>query len=275
LKISIVIFFAGYLSENRVMLSQGYLRLGKLRLPPLRQLGPLVLMLGVALIFFLIVRELGIALLIYGLFLCMTYLASGKLAYVLTSLGIFAILAFIGYTLLSYVRQRFAVVGFNVVDWQNWTAAQQQFATNAGLQVVQGLIALSSGGILGAGLGLGQPYVVPVIQSDMVATALGEELGLAGMMAIVGIYLLIVYRGFRIAIESRDPFSKLLAAGLTSVFAIQTLIILAGNMKFMPLTGIPLPFISAGGSSLFANFIIIGMLLRISHNNALEREGLA
>jgi cell division protein FtsW (lipid II flippase) len=109
----------------------------------------------------------------------------------------------------------------------------------------------------------------------MIFTALGEELGLAGLFAIIGIYLLILYRGYRIAIEARDPFSQLLAAGLTSIFAIQTLIIAAGNMKLIPLTGIPLPFLSYGGSSIVANFIIVGILLRISYNTALEREGLA
>jgi cell division protein FtsW (lipid II flippase) len=274
LKITIVIFFAGYLSENREILSQGYLSFGKLRLPPLRQLGPMVLMLLVALMFFLIVRELGIALLIYGLFLCLTYLGSGKMRYVLVYLGIFVVLGYIGYALLSYVRARFATVSIDVV---NWTPASEQAyqSPNGGFQVVQGLIALSSGGILGAGLGQGHPWLVPVVQSDMVWTALGEELGLAGMMAIIGIYLFIVYRGFRIAIEASDPFNQLLAAGLTSIFALQTLLIAAGNMKFMPLTGMPLPFISSGGSSLFTNFIIIGILLRISYNTALEREGLA
>jgi cell division protein FtsW (lipid II flippase) len=274
LKITIVIFFAGYLSENREVLSQGYFNLGKLRLPPLRQLGPMLLMLLVALMFFLIVRELGIALLIYGLFLCLTYLGSGKLTYVLAFLGIFVLLGYIGYALLSYVRLRFATVGIDVI---NWTPASEQAyqGVNGGFQVIQGLIALSSGGILGAGLGQGHPWLVPVAQSDMIWTALGEELGLAGMMAIIGIYLFIVYRGFRIAIEASDPFNQLLAAGLTSIFAIQTLLIAAGNMKFMPLTGMPLPFLSNGGSSLFTNFIIIGILLRISHTNALEREGLA
>ncbi|HEU5229700.1 MAG TPA: FtsW/RodA/SpoVE family cell cycle protein [Ktedonobacteraceae bacterium] len=273
LKICIVIFFAAYLSENRDILAGGSLRLGPLRLPPLRQLGPIALMLGLALLLFLFVRELGLALLIYGIFLSMIYLGTGKMGYVISSFLIFVVLGFIGYTLFSYVRARFAVVTFNVIDWQNWTQQQQDFATNAGLQIVQGLIALSSGGIIGAGLGLGHPTFVPVVQSDMVFTALGEELGLAGLFAIVGLYLLITYRGFRIAIEATDPFSQLLAAGLTSIFAIQALIIAAGNMKFLPLTGIPLPFLSYGGSSIFANFIIIGMLLRISYNTAVERDG--
>ena len=272
LKVAIVIFFAGYLSENRDIFSQGYMRMGRLRLPPFRQLGPLLFMLGIALIVFLIVRELGLAMLLYGLFLCMMYLGSGKISYVLISLGLFAILAVIGYSLFGYVKARFATVSFDVVNWQNWTAAQTAFAENQGAQVVQGLIALSSGGILGSGLGLGHPVLVPVVESDMIFTGLGEEFGLAGLFAILGIYLLIVYRGYRIAIEATNPFNQLLAAGLTSVFAIQTLIICGGNIKFLPLTGIPLPFLSYGGSSIFANFIIIGILLRISYDTAVERN---
>lgn len=274
LKICIVIFFAGYLSENRDILSQGYLRLGFLRLPPLRQLGPLVVMLGLGLVIFLVVRELGLALLVYGLFLCMTYLGSGKIGYVIFNLCVFVFLAFIGYSLLGYIRARFAIVGIDVVNWTPTSDAQYQKIVGAG-QIVQGLIALASGGIFGSGLGLGAtPLFVPVAHEDMILTSLGEELGLAGLFAILALYLFIVYRGFRIAIESSNPFNQLMAAGLTSVFAIQTLIICAGNLKLMPLTGIPLPFISHGGSSVLANYIIIGILLRISYINALEREGM-
>lgn len=275
LKICVVIFFAAVLAENSDIFSAGNLRIGPLRLPPVRQLVPILMMLGIALLFFLFVRELGLALLIYGIYLCMIYLGSGKFSYVAVGLVLFFLLGLVGYALFGYVRARFQAVTFNVLDWQNWTPDQTFFAENGGLQIVQGIIALSSGGILGAGLGLGHPAFVPVAQSDMVFTALGEEFGLAGLFGILGLYLFIIYRGYRIAIESSDPFSKLLASGLTSIFAIQTLIIVAGNMKFLPLTGIPLPFLSYGGSSIIANYIIIGILLRISYNNALEREGLA
>src|SRR5256714_2123701 len=274
LKIFLVIFFAAYLSENIDIVSGGNLRIGPLRLPPFRQLGPLALMLGLALLLFLGIRELGLALLIYGIFLVMIYLGSGKISYVIGSLLIFFVLGFIGYALFSYVRSRFAVVG---IDVASWTAKSEDLyqKTGGGFQIVQGLIALANGGIIGTGIGLGHPTFVPVVQSDMIFTALGEELGLAGLFAIIGIYLLIIYRGYRIAIQARDSFNQLLAAGLTSIFAIQTLIIAAGNMKFLPLTGIPLPFLSYGGSSILANYIIIGILLRISHNTAMEREGLA
>jgi cell division protein FtsW (lipid II flippase) len=274
LKIFIVIFFAAYLSENRDILAQGSLRLGPLRLPPLRQLGPIALMLGISLLLFLGIRELGLALLIYGIFLCMLYLGTGKLSWVVASLVIFAVLGLVGYKLFGYVQQRFAAVTINVVDWQNWSDATKTFAQGGAAQIVQGLIALSSGGILGAGFGLGHPGLVPVVQSDMVFTALGEEFGLAGLFALMGVYLLIIYRGFRIAIMARDTFQQLLAAGLTSIFAVQTVVIIAGNMKFLPLTGIPLPFVSYGGSSIIANYIIIGILLRISDTTAKEQAGL-
>jgi cell division protein FtsW (lipid II flippase) len=276
LKICIVIFFAAFLSENLSMVARGNLHIGRLRLPPLRQLIPLLLMLMLSLLIFLGVRELGLALLIYGIFLCMIYLGSGKITYVVGSLAIFIAFAFIGYTLLSYVRARFAVLGINVVHWNAQSEALYNKPGGA-FQVVQGLIALASGGIMGAGLGLGHPAgpnFVPVVQSDMIFTALGEEFGLAGLFAIIGIYLLLIYRGFRIALEATTAFNQLLAAGLTSIFAIQTLIIAAGNMNFLPLTGIPLPFLSYGGSSIFANYIIIGILLRISYNTARERHGM-
>jgi cell division protein FtsW (lipid II flippase) len=276
LKIFIVVFFAGYLSENRDILTEGNIRIGPLHLPPLRTLGPILLMLAISLLLFLVIRELGLALLIYGIFLSMMYLGIGKLSYVVGGLLLFAFLGYIGFKLFGYVQNRFAVLTIDVVSWQNWSASTQNFARNGALQVVQGLIALANGGVLGAGFGLGHTATfVPVAQSDMVFTALGEEFGLAGLFAIIGIYLLIIYRGFRIAIEASDEFNKLLAAGLTSIFAIQTFIIVAGNMKFLPLTGIPLPFLSYGGSSIIANFIIIGILLRISYNTAMEREGLA
>ncbi len=274
LKICIVIFFAAYLSENRDILAGGTTRIGPFRLPPLRHLGPILLMLGLALLIFLGVRELGLALLIYGLFMSMIYLSSGKFSYVLMGLLVFFVLGFIGYALFGYIRDRFAVLGLDMVNWQDWSAKTTDDIQGRFFQISQGIIALSSGGIFGQGLGLGHPTMVSVSESDMVFTALGEELGLAGLFAIIGLYMLLLYRGFRIAIESRDSFQQLLAAGLTSIFAIQTLIICCGNMKFMPLTGIPLPFLSYGGSSILGNYIIIGILLRISHNTGVESEEL-
>src|SRR5579859_2182160 len=277
LKIIIVIFFAAYLDETTRDVFGGGLR----RIP-LDKLGVLGLMLAISLVLFLGIRELGLALLIYGIFLTMLYLGSGRISYVVVGLLVFFVLGFIGYSLFSYVRARFIAVSVDPVNWQNWTTSITEIARGdsptgiSARQILEGLISLASGGILGSGIGLGHAGQFGiVVQSDMIFTALGEELGLAGLFAIIGIYLLIIYRGFRIAIEARDTFNQLLAAGLTSIFAIETLIIAAGNMKLIPLTGIPLPFLSYGGSSVIANFIIIGILLRISHNTALEREGLA
>ena len=276
LKIIIVLFFAAYLNENRDVIAEGSFRLGPISLPPMRQLGPLLLMLGIALVLFLGIRELGLALLIYGTFLAMLYLGSGKLSYALGGLVVFVLLGCVGFGLFTYIRARFAVVGLDMVNWQNWNAKTLDFVKSGGLQVAQGLIAISSGGILGTGFGLGHASaLVPVAQSDMIVSVVGEEFGLAGLFALIGFYLVLLYRGFRIAIEAREPFYQLLAAGLTSIFGIQTLVICAGNLKLFPLTGIPLPFLSYGGSSVIANFIIIGILMRISHNTALEREGLA
>jgi cell division protein FtsW (lipid II flippase) len=274
-KICIVAFFAAYLSENRVMLTEGSWRLGKLKLPPLRQLGPLICMLFASLLLFLFVRELGLAMLTYSTFLSMIYFGTGKISFVSFSLVVAIIFGFIGYSLLGYVRNRFAILGFDVIHWQSWTPYEEDLATGKFMQVLQGLIALSSGGLIGAGLGLGYPGLVPVVSTDLVLVAFGEELGLVGLFAILGLYLLLVYRGFHIAIEATNTFNQLLAAGLTAIFALQTFIIAAGNLKIMPLTGIPLPFLSYGGSSIIGNFIMIGILLRISYNTKRERMGLA
>ncbi len=280
LKIIIVIFFAAYLDETtRDVFADTSRRFGPIPIPPPDKLGVMGLMLGISLVLFLGIRELGLALLIYGIFLTMLYLGSGRISYVVIGLIVFFVLGFIAYKLFGYVQARFITVSIDVVNWQNWTPDITAIATGnstvaSGRQVIEGLIALANGGILGSGIGLGHAGQFGiVVQSDMIFTALGEELGLAGLFAIIGLYILIIYRGYRIAVEATSDFSQLLAAGLTSIFAIQALVIIAGNMKFLPLTGIPLPFLSYGGSSVIANYIIVGILLRISHNTAIEREG--
>ncbi len=253
LKICLVVFFAGYLSENREMLAQSFYRLGPLKLPPLKHLGPLVAMLGIALLIFVGVRELGLAILIFGLFLSMLYVASNRPIYVIGSVVIFAVGAYLALHIFSYAATRVQIVGGAFDD-----------PLGAGYQIVQGLIAFANGGIFGAGLGQGQPFIVPASNTDFVASSFGEEFGFAGVLALIALFMLLVYRGMHVAIRARDPFNQLMAVGLTSVFALQTLVILAGNLKLMPLTGIPLPFVAYGGSSLLANFIIIGLLLRLS-----------
>ena len=253
LKICLVVFFAGYLSENREMLAAGGYRLGPITLPPLKHLGPLLVMLGISLLLFIYVRELGLAILLLGLFLAMLYLASDRFGFVLGGLVLFAVGAFIAYHSISYARVRVDIVGGAFND-----------PTGAGYQLVQGLIAFAHGGVFGDGLGLGHPAVVPASNTDYITSSFGEEFGFAGLLALIGLFMLLVYRGMHIAARAPDTFSQLLAAGLSSVFALQTLVILAGTLKIMPLTGVPLPFVAYGGSSVIANFIIIGLLLRIS-----------
>ncbi|HEY7983386.1 MAG TPA: FtsW/RodA/SpoVE family cell cycle protein [Ktedonobacterales bacterium] len=259
LKICLVIFFAGYLSENREMLTSGGPRIGRVTLPPIRQMGPLIAMLGVSLLIFVGLRELGLAMLIFGLFVAMLYVASNRADYVVGSLAIFAVGAVIIYQLASYVRDRVAIVS---------TAFDPKVEPFKGYQIVQGLIAFGVGGVFGQGLGLGHPTFVPAVNTDYVAAAFGEEFGLAGLLALIGLFALLIYRGMRVAVVAREPFDQLLACGLTAIFALQTLVILAGNLKVMPLTGIPLPFVAYGGSSVIANFIIIGLLLRLSKFDA-------
>jgi cell division protein FtsW (lipid II flippase) len=258
LKICLVIFFAGYLSENQEMLALARFKVGPFALPPLKHLGPLLVMLGVAMLMIIGVRELGLALLIFGLFLSMLYVASNRPIYVVTSLILFAIGAIAAFGIFTYARTRLDIMG---------SAFDPAVEPNQGYQIVQGLISFASGGVFGSGLGLGSPTITPAATTDYIAAAFGEEFGFAGVLALIGLFLLLVYRGLSIAAQARDPFNKLMAVGLTAVFALQTLVILAGNLKVMPLTGVPLPFVAYGGSSVIANFIIIGLLLRLSEND--------
>lgn len=261
LKICLVIFFGAYVAENREILGEGGPRLGFISLPPLKQFGPLLLMLGVALVLFVGLRELGLALLIFGIFLAMLYLGSGRFLYVVWGLLLFAVGALVCYKLFTYVQARVQVVS---IDCNATDPATRQLILGPAYQICQGLIAIGSGGVFGTGLGLGTPTNVPAVQTDYVFAAVAEEFGLLGVMGLIGLYIMLIHRGFRIAAHAKNAFNQLLAGGLTAVFAIQTMIIVAGNLKLMPLTGIPLPFVTYGGSSLIANYIIIGLLLRIS-----------
>jgi cell division protein FtsW (lipid II flippase) len=253
LKVLVVVFYAAYLDEKREVLAQAEFRLGRLRLPPLQYLGPLFLTWLLSLLLLTFQNDLGSALLFFGIFLAMLYVASERRAYLWIGLSVFTIGVVLAFRLFPHVRQRAEI-------WLNpWRYAHDQ-----AFQVVQGLIALANGGILGSGLGQGHPGFVPVANTDFIFTSIGEELGLVGGLAILGLFLALAFRGLRIAALARDPFEGLLAVGLTSTLAIQALVIIGGNLRLMPLTGVTLPFMSYGGSSLLANFVIVGLLLRIS-----------
>jgi cell division protein FtsW (lipid II flippase) len=262
LKVILVVFLAGYLSENRSLLAEESTRLGPLRLPPIPYLAPMGVMWAIALGIVVVQRDLGAALLFFAVFLAMLYVATGRLSYVVGGLILFIAGAFVLYHLFGHVQQR--------VD--NWLDPWAD-PSGAGFQVVQALYALGRGGLLGMGLGAGLPTIggrlpVPAVHTDYPLAALGEELGLIGLLAILGLYLVVVERGLRIAAAAHDDFRSILAAGLALVMGIQAFIIAAGNLKLIPLTGITLPLISYGGSSLLANAIVVGLLLALSDRGA-------
>jgi cell division protein FtsW (lipid II flippase) len=253
LKVLLVIFFAAYLDEYRELLAQAGWRVGPLSLPPLPYLVPLLIMFGVSQLVLFWQRDLGAALLFFGIFLSMLYLASGRAAYVVFGLLLFAVGSFLSYTLFGHVQLRVSI-------WLDPWAQRDA----GGYQLVQALFALASGGAFGSGLGWGYPEYIPAVHTDFIIAAIGEEFGLAGALAVVALYMLFLVRGFRAALACVDGFSALLGAGLTSVVAIQALVILGGTLRLMPLTGVTLPLVSYGGSSILANFILLGILLRIS-----------
>ena len=258
IKVILVIFLAGYLSEFRPLLVEASMRLGPLRLPPVPYLLPMLAMWAIALGIVVVQRDLGAALLFFAVFLALVYIATARTSYVVIGLAMFLAGSALAYQLFGTVRDRVDIWLNPFVD-----------ASGKGYQVVQSLYAFGRGGIMGTGLGAGLPLVggrlpIPAIHTDFPFAALGEELGLIGVVAILGLYLIVIERGLRIAATAADDFRSLLAAGLTLVVGVQAFIIAAGNLKLIPLTGVTLPFISYGGSSLLANGVVIGLLLALS-----------
>jgi len=258
LKVILVVFLAGYLSENRSLIMEQDTRVGPLRLPPLPYLAPMVVMWAIALGIVVIQRDLGAALLFFGVFLALVYVATSRISLVVIGLALFVLGSLLMANLFDHVRDRIDI-------WLDPFADP----LGAGYQVVQGLHAFARGGLLGVGLGSGLPTIggripIPEVHTDFPPAALGEELGLIGILAILGLYLVLVERGLRIGAAAADDFRALLAVGLALVIGIQAFIIAAGNLKVLPLTGVTLPFISYGGSSLLVNGLVIGLLLALS-----------
>ena len=252
-KVLMVAFLAAYLDEKRELLALGDWRVGRLRLPPLPYLLPVLLMLGACLILFLIQKDLGVSFLFFGVFVAMLYAVSGRGLYVLVAMLGLGGASFVVYRLFSVARIRFDL-------WLNpWNDPEGR-----GFQIIQALVAFANGGVAGTGPGYGAPGLIPAVYTDFPFAVIGEEFGLIGALGLVAVYLILTVRGFRVALDLGDNFPGLLAMGLTTAIGLQALIILAGNLKMVPLTGITLPFISYGGSSLVTNFIILGLLLRLS-----------
>lgn len=253
-KILVVFFLASFLAENKTVLTEGTRSLWGMALPGPHEWGPLLGMWGISLLLLVFQKDLGTALIYFGTFLAMVYAATARLAYIVSGLSLFMVGAFASYAFFDHVRLRVEV-------WLNpW-----QYMETSGYQVVQSLFAITAGGLTGTGLGAGQPKFIPAVHTDFIFSAITEEMGLLGGLGIVVLYMLLVYRGFIIAMRARDGFAALLAAGMTALLGLQAFIIIAGVTKLLPLTGVTLPFISYGGSSLVANFIILGLLLNISH----------
>jgi cell division protein FtsW (lipid II flippase) len=258
LKVILVIFLAGYLSENRALLVEQDTRLGPIRLPPIPYLVPMAAMWAIALGIVVVQRDLGAALLFFGVFLLLLYAATARISLVVGGLIAF----FLGSAVLATL---FEHIGTRIAIWLDPFADP----LGAGYQIVQSLHAFARGGLIGMGLGNGLPLVggrvtIPEVHTDFPLAALGEELGLIGVLGVLGIYLVIIERGLRIGAAAADDFRSLLATGLALVVGIQAFIIAAGNLKVLPLTGVTLPFISYGGSSLLVNAIVVGLLLALS-----------
>jgi cell division protein FtsW (lipid II flippase) len=258
LKVILVVFLAGYLSENRPLLIEQDTRVGPLRLPPLPYLAPMVAMWAIALGVVVVQRDLGAALLFFGVFLALLYAATGRLSLVAIGLVLF----FAGSALIATVFER---VGTRIAIWLDPFSDP----LGAGYQIVQALHAFARGGLIGMGLGNGLPMIdgrlpIPKVHTDFPLAAIGEELGLVGVVALLGLYLVIVQRGLRIGAAAADDFRAILATGLALVIGFQAFIIAAGNLKVLPLTGVTLPFISYGGSSMVVNSVVVGLLLALS-----------
>jgi cell division protein FtsW (lipid II flippase) len=264
IKIVLVVFIAGYLAEKRALLAGASMRLGPIRVPPLPYLLPMLAIFVMVMLIVVISRDLGTALLFLGIFLTMLFVATGRRSYVLMGILLFVAGAFVAYQLFGHVRVR--------VD--NWIDPFVD-PSGAGYQTVQALYAFGRGGLFGEGLGQGLPSVsgrlpIPALPTDFIFAGIAEELGLLGATALLGLALVLVFRGLRTAMLARDDFSSMLAVGLTVSIGLQTLIIVAGNLKLVPLTGITFPFVSYGGSSLLASFVVVGLLLAVSHRSALD-----
>jgi len=249
-KILLIVFLAGYLREKREVLAQGRLK----------DFGPLLVIWGCAMLVLVQTNDLGSALLYFGVFLAMVYVATGRALFVALGAVLFVGGSAVAYSMIGRVEQRVAIW---IDPWER--------ARNEGYQIVQSTYSIGNGGFGGTGLGKGAftttggDPVIPYLNTDFIYSALAQELGLIGSAGLVLVYMLFVLRGFRVALLTDDGFSKLLAAGLTFAFALQTFIIVGGVVRVIPLTGITLPFVSYGGSSVISNFVLLAGLLLVSN----------
>jgi cell division protein FtsW (lipid II flippase) len=262
-KICIVVFLASYLHERREVLIVGARRIAGITLPPLKHFGPLIVVWGVAMLMLVFIRDLGSSLMFFGAFLALLYVATSRLSFVIIGLAMFLVGAWFFSATVPHVHDRIEI-------WTNTFDPALYDRQGGSFQVAQSLFAQADGGLFGKGFGQallelpGGGTILPAPETDLIYAVIVDEVGLFGAAAVVVIYALIVARGMKTALLAGDGFSKLLAAGLTSVFALQAFVIIGGVTRVIPLTGVTLPFVSYGGSSVVANFVLLALLLLVS-----------
>jgi cell division protein FtsW (lipid II flippase) len=260
-KIALAIFFASYFAENRELIAAKTWNVGPIRLPEPRFILPVLVAWGFAVVVMVAERDLGSSLLFFTLFVVMIWVATERVGWLLLGAVMFGAAAYFSWTRFTHVQTR---VEIWLDPWSD--------SLGKGYQIVQSLFGLADGGLTGTGLGRGNPNQIPEAQNDFIFAAIGEELGLIGATAILMSYLLIVGSGLRTALRTEREFEKLLAVGLTTIIGVQAFIIMGGVIKLIPLTGITLPFVSYGGSSLVSNYILLALLMRVS-DSASRRIG--
>ncbi|HEY3021238.1 MAG TPA: FtsW/RodA/SpoVE family cell cycle protein [Solirubrobacteraceae bacterium] len=260
-KVAIVVFLASYLRDTRQVLVQGARRVLGVTIPPLKHFGPLLVVWGLAMLLLVFIRDLGSSLMFFGAFLALLYVATSRLSFVIAGLAMFGLGAWFFTETVPHVQDR-------VDAWLHpFDRALYNKQIGGSYQIAQSIFAQADGGLLGRGFGqaLVTGGILPAPQTDLIYAVIVNELGLVGACGVIVTYLLIVERGFKTAMIARDSFSKLLASGLAAVFALQVFVIVGGVTRVIPLTGVTLPFISYGGSSILANFVLVALLLIVSN----------
>jgi cell division protein FtsW (lipid II flippase) len=280
-KIAIVVFLASYLRDTRQLLVTAGRRVAGVTIPPLKHFGPMLVIWGTSMLLLFYIRDIGSSVMFFGAFLAMIYVATDRLSFVVIGLALFGLGAYLVAGHVGHIADR-------IDAWQHPFDPQLLDKVSGGsYQLAHGLWAQADGGVLGRGFGqavLRLPgnsdcvstvdcSLLPAPHTDFIYAVIVNELGLAGAAGLLGVYLLVIQRGFKIALLARDSFSKLLATGLTSVFALQVFVIVGGVTKAIPLTGVTLPFVSYGGSSVLANFVLLALLLLVS--DRARREAVA
>ena len=260
-KILLALFFASYLVEKRELLAVSSWRIGPLPLPDPKHLGPVLLAWGASLVVMISQKDLGSSLLFFALFVALLWVATERATYLLIGLLLFAGGAAFAHSQFEHVQDR---VDIWLDPWQD--------PKGDGFQIVESQFAFSAGGVTGTGINLGSPTRIPLSETDFIFAAIGEELGLVGASAVLLAYLLMIGAGLRIALRTDVAFERLLATGLTVLLGVQSFIIIAGVIRVLPLTGVTLPFVSYGGSSLIANYVLLALLLRISDDTTSRQE---